>query len=215
VADKLNQRDAKLVEWLGEAHTKEAELEADLTVHIRLTQKDSYKKRLKQHLAETREHKRQVARRIKALGGSVSANPAGGGVGKVVSEAAGKAVALVKGQVGAARAAATEQAETHLRNAQEELREEQVEIAMYKRIETFATAVGDDETAKLARTVRREEERMARYLDAELERLVKEYVKAEVPREQRAAARSGARRTARAGRSGGASAQRTSARAGS
>ena len=43
----LNERDAKIVQWLLEAHAKEAELEADLTAHITLTQKDSYKKRLR------------------------------------------------------------------------------------------------------------------------------------------------------------------------
>ena len=50
----------------------------------------------------------------------------------------------MKGQVGAARALITNQAETHLRNAQEELREEHVEIAIYTRIEVLATEVGED-----------------------------------------------------------------------
>ena len=64
----LNERDAKLVQWLNEAHAKEAELEADLTAHIALTEKQSYKKRLQQHLKETRDHKRRVASRVKKLG---------------------------------------------------------------------------------------------------------------------------------------------------
>ena len=57
-------------------------------------------------------------------------------------------MAAVKGQVGAARALVTDQAETHLRNAEDELREEQVEIALYSRIEAFATQVGDRDTAQ-------------------------------------------------------------------
>jgi ferritin-like metal-binding protein YciE len=181
----LNERDSKLVQWLNEAHTKEAELAADLTAHIALTDKQSYKKRLRQHLTETKAHKRSVAARIKQLGGSASAGPTLPGVPSAVGEAAGKAVAAVKGQVGAARAAVTSQPETHLRNAQEELREEHVEIAIYSRIATFAEAVGDRETAKLAKSIRREEERMAKFLDAELARLVKDVVRAEVPRSQR------------------------------
>src|SRR5581483_9029583 len=60
-----------------------------------------------------------------------------------------------------------------------------VEIAIYSRIETFATEVGDRDTAQLARRIRREEERMAKYLAAELPRLVKELVKADVPADQR------------------------------
>src|SRR5579884_1645566 len=134
--DGPNQRDAKLIQWLNEAYAKEAELEADLTAHIALTQKASYKKRLRQHLSETKAHKREVAARIKKLGGKPDTNGLPG-VPKAVGEVAGKAVAAVKGQVGTARAAVTSQPETHMRNAQEELREEHVEIALYSRIVTL------------------------------------------------------------------------------
>ncbi|MGI8863872.1 MAG: DUF892 family protein [Solirubrobacteraceae bacterium] len=186
----LNERDTKLVQWLNEAYAKEAELEVDLTAHIALTQKMTYKKRLRAHLTETKDHKKRVAARIKALGGG---KPASGlqipGAPVAVSEVAGKAVSLVKGQVGTARAAVTEQPETHMRNAQEELREEHVEIAIYTRLETLATAVGDKETAQLAKNIRRDEERMAKFLDAELKRLVKEVVRTDVPAAQRTSAR--------------------------
>jgi ferritin-like metal-binding protein YciE len=191
------------VQWLNEAHAKEAELEADLTAHIALTQKQSYKKRLQQHLKETRDHKRQVASRIKKLGGSAG-GPSVPGVPGAVGEVAGKAVAAAKGQLGAARAAVTEQAETHMRNAQEELREEHVEIALYNRLEAFANEVGDRDTAQLAKTIRRDEERMAKFLDAELTKLVKDVVRAEIPRDQRASSRRSrrTRRTASSRRSG-------------
>ena len=184
----LNERDTKLVQWLHEAHAKEAELEVDLTAHIALTQKAAYKKRLQTHLKETKEHKRSVARRIKQIGGTSSTGLDVSAIPTAVGEVAGKTVAAVKGQVGAVRALVTEQSETHVRNAQEELREEQVEIAIYLRIETFANAVGDRDTEVLARRIRREEERMAKYLTAELPRLVKDVVKAEIPRDQRATA---------------------------
>lgn len=184
----LNERDAKLVKWLSEAHSKEAELEADLTAHIAMTQKPAYKKRLQQHLKETRDHKRRVAARIKQLGGPTGQNLISA-TGSAVGEVAGKTVSAVKGQIGAARAMVTEQAETHLRNAQEEFREEHVEIALYTRIETLATAVGDRETAQLARSIRRDEERMAKFLLAEIGRLVKDVVRADIPRDQRPTAR--------------------------
>jgi ferritin-like metal-binding protein YciE len=199
----LNERDRKLVQWLSEAHAKEAELEADLTAHIALTDKQPYKKRLRQHLTETRDHKRRVAQRIKALGGSASAGPNIPGVPSALGEVAGKAVAAVKGQVGTARAMTTRQPDTHVRNAQEEFREEHVEIAIYNRIETLASEVGDRETERLAKSIRRDEERMAKFLDAEIKRLVKDVVKAEIPRDQRAGGRSGARRTTRTRASAG------------
>jgi ferritin-like metal-binding protein YciE len=190
----MNERDTRLVQWLNEAHAKEAQLEGDLNAHIRLTQKTSYKKRLQDHLKETRDHKRRVASRIKKLGGTPATGPGVPGVPTIVGEAAGLAVSAVKGQVGAARAAITEQAETHMRNAQEELREEHVEIALYTRIETFADEVGDGETAQLARSIRRDEERMAKFLDAELVRQVKAVVRADVPTDQRPTASRGRRR---------------------
>lgn len=183
----LNERDAKLVQWLNEAYAKEAELEADLTAHISLTTKDSYRKRLDAHRKETRDHKKRVAARIKKLGGSPDAGGSNvPGIPNVVGEVAGKAVAAVKGQMGMARAAVTEQAETHLRNAQEEWREEHVEVAIYTRIETLATEVGDRETAQLAKAIRRDEERMIRFLEGEMQRLVKDVVRAEIPSDQRA-----------------------------
>src|SRR2546421_647057 len=169
----------------AEAHAKEAELEAALTAHIALTEKQAYKKRLRQHLTETRDHKRRVASRIKQLGGTAVAGPNLPGVPDAVGEVAGKAVAAVKTQVGTARAVVNNPIERQLRNAQEELREEHVEIAIYSRITAFAEEVGDRETAQLAKAIRRDEERMAKYLDAELGRLVKEVVRTEVPRDQR------------------------------
>src|SRR5436189_2662214 len=182
----MNERDSKLVEWLGEAHAKEAELEADLTAHISLTQRAPYKKRLQEHLKETRDHKRRVARRIKQLGGQSTEGVRAPGVPDAVGELAGKGIAAVKGQIGVARAALTEQAETHLRNAREELREEWVEIGTYTAIEALATEVGDRDTAKLARDIRRDEEKTARYLEKLIPQLVKDVARAEIPRDQRA-----------------------------
>jgi ferritin-like metal-binding protein YciE len=204
---ELNARDAKLVQFLNEAHAKEAELEADLTAHISLTQKAPYKKRLQQHLTETRDHKRRVARRIKQLGGQATEGVRAPGVPSGVGELAGKGIAAVKGQLGVARAALTEQAETHLRNAREELREEWVEIGTYTVIEALATEVGDKETAQLARDIRRDEEKTARYLEKLIPQLVKDVAKNEIPRDQRAG---GTRRSSSRRRSSSSSRSRSS-----
>jgi len=209
--DALNTRDTKLVQWLNEAYAKEAELEADLTAHIAMTQKDAYRKRLQNHLKETRDHKKRVGQRIKALGGTATSGPGKvPGVPGVVGELAGKAVAAVKGQVGTARAVVTEQVETHLRNAQEEWREEHVEIALYRRIEAFAAAVGDRDTEQLAKQIIRDEERMAKFLGSEIERLVRELVRSEIPREERAQAGTTRRRSSSSSRSTNSSASRRS-----
>jgi ferritin-like metal-binding protein YciE len=62
-------RDTKLVQYLNEAYGKERELETALQAHIGMTTRPPYKKRLQQHLKETKGHARAVERRIKQLGG--------------------------------------------------------------------------------------------------------------------------------------------------
>ena len=63
-------RDAKLVQLLNEAYTKEKQLETALQAHLQMTTRDEYAKRLKDHLKETKSHATQVSRRIKQLGGN-------------------------------------------------------------------------------------------------------------------------------------------------
>ena len=63
----MNERDAKLVQYLSEAFGKERELETALEAHIAMNTKAAYKKRLKQHLKETKGHAKQLQRRIKQL----------------------------------------------------------------------------------------------------------------------------------------------------
>ena len=71
--------EAKLIQYLNEAYGKERELETSLKAHITLTTRAPYKKRLQQHLKETRGHKRTVERRIKKLGGSAAKVPGSSG----------------------------------------------------------------------------------------------------------------------------------------
>src|SRR5918998_5413622 len=195
---ELQERDAKLVQYLNEAYGKEKELETSLQAHIQMTTRNTYKKRLKDHLKETKGQSKNLQRRIKALGGKAEAMPAPGP--DVVSEAAGavtsianKAVSAAKGPLHAVRG--TSEQEMMLKNAKTEYWNEAEEIANYNAIETLAEAVGDKDTAKLARQYRREEERMASFLEKTIPRLTKEVVKTEIP----AAQRNGGRRARRSG----------------
>ena len=67
----------------------------------------------------------------------------------------------------------TGESEKMLKNARTEFSEEHEEIAMYAGIEALADTVGDKETAKLARGIRREEERMANFLGKQIPTLAK------------------------------------------
>lgn len=177
-----NERDAKLVQYLNEAYTNERELETALQADLLLTTKPAYAKRLKQHLKETKAHAKALERRIKKLGGGPSA------VASVVARAAAVAKAVphaVRGSGGA---------EKMLKNAKTQFVSEQEEISTYLAIETFATKVGDKETASLARGIRKEEERMARFLEGQIKQLSGAVAIDEVPASQR---RSGAKKAKR------------------
>jgi ferritin-like metal-binding protein YciE len=178
-------RDLKLIQYLNEAYGKEKELETALQAHISLTTKPQYKKRLQQHLKETKAHGRQVERRIKQLGGKAELGPGPGKVGEAastVTAVASKAVAATKGPLHALRG--TGESEVMLKNARTEYSEEAQEIAFYTSIETLAETVGDKETVKLARGIRREEERMAKFLEGQIPQLAKAVAREEIPAAQ-------------------------------
>jgi ferritin-like metal-binding protein YciE len=181
---ELTARETKLIQYLNEAYGKEKELETALQAHIAMTTRPPYKKRLQQHLKETKAHARVVERRIKQLGGSTSHVPAP--VAEAAATAQGvasKAVSAAKGPLHALRG--TGESERMLKNAKTEFSEEHEEIAMYSGIEALAEAVGDRETAKLARDIRREEERMASFLEKQIGTLAKGVAREEIPAAER------------------------------
>jgi ferritin-like metal-binding protein YciE len=184
-------RDSKLVQYLNEAYGKEKELETALEAHISMTTKPPYKKRLKQHLTETKRHAREVERRIKQLGGEPAGLPASAAA--TVTAAASKAVAAAQGPLHMLRG--TGEAEKMLKNAKTEYANEFEEIATYTAIETLAESVGDKDTAKLARAIRREEERMAKFLEGQIPVLTKSVAREEIPARERRTNGGGRRRT--------------------
>ena len=197
-----NARDTKLIQYLNEAYGKEKELETALQAHIAMTTKAPYKKRLQEHLRETKGHAREVERRIKQLGGKAEAGPISSGPDVVTGAATGltsvasKAVAAAQGPLHAIRG--TGMAEKMLKNARTEFHNEFEEIGFYAGIESLAATVGDKDTAKLARSIRREEERMAKFLEKQIEQLAKAVAREEIPAAER--------------RNGGSSRRRSSSR---
>lgn len=177
-------RDAKLVELLNEAYGKERVLETALASHLEVTTRPDYEKRLRAHLKETKSHASAVAKRIRQLGGTAETVSLPG------PEGASKAAQSLQGVVGKARAAA--QGPMHLargsgeqskmlHNARAEYREEAEEIATYTVIDALATSVGDKQTAKLARDIRGEEERMAKFIGELLPKLATDVAHDEIP----------------------------------
>jgi len=100
-----------------------------------------------------------------------------------VTAAASKAVAAAQGPLHMLRG--TGEAEKMLKNAKTEYANEFEEIATYTAIETLAESVGDKETAKLARAIKREEERMAKFLEGQIPVLTKSVAREEIPASER------------------------------
>ena len=178
----------KLVQYLNEAYGLETRLETALEAHIAMTELAPYKKRLKQHLSETKRHARDVKKRVKQLGGTPATLDVPGpapvaDAAQAVLGGAQKAVALAQGPLHALRGTGVE--EKHLKNAKTEYASEAEEIATYLAIETLAQLLGDSESAALARGIRREEERMRSFLEKEIPRLTKSFASAEVPASER------------------------------
>lgn len=187
-----NAGTAKLIQYLTEAHGKETELVQSLEAHIEIAFRPVYKKRLKDHLKETKSHAKQVERRVKKLGGDVGSSTLSKAA-SVVSGATKAPATAVKGAGHAIRGTGDE--EKQLKNAKTEYFNEHEEIANYTAIETLATALGDKETAQLAKGIRREEERMASFLEKQIPLLTKEVVRADVPKSDRAGASTSRRRS--------------------
>jgi ferritin-like metal-binding protein YciE len=216
----LTARDAVLVKYLNEAFGKEKQLETVLQAQIGRTQNMAIKKKLRAHLTETKAHARNVSSRIKALGGKADASnlpgpeALGDAVGAVTA-IANKAAAAAKGPVQVLRG--TGVADNELRNMRDAFWNEAEEIAHYTIIESIAEKLGDRETAKLARAIRREEERMQKFLERQLKTLAGAVIREEVPAKERkpAGSRTTRRRSTSSRSRSAASSSSSSSRSGS
>jgi ferritin-like metal-binding protein YciE len=213
----LSAGDSKLVQYLNEAYGTEMRLETALQEHITMAERPPYRKRLKEHLAETKRHAREVKQAITRLGGTAETISAPGPqpvaeVAQVAVGAAQKAVALAQGPLHMLRGTGAE--EKQLKNAKTEFASEAEEIATYTAIETLAEALGKRDVQQLARGIRREEERMRSFLEKEIARLTKALVKAEIPAAERNGS-AGRRKRAGARRASGKRTGRTPALAAS
>jgi ferritin-like metal-binding protein YciE len=206
MAAELSTRDTKLIQYLNEAYGKEKELETALQAHIKMAKRPPYKKRLQEHLRETKAQAKGIERRIKALGGKAerASVPGPGAVAEAaaaVTAAATKTLAASKGPIHALRG--TGESEKQLKNAKDELWNEYEEIGNYTAIETLAESVNDSETVKLAREYRRQEERMANFLLKLIPQLTKAVVTEEIPAAERRKPAAASRSRAAASRASG------------
>ena len=208
----MTAAEQKIVQHLTVAHATELAVAQTLQAHIAITPRGSYRSGLDKHLVETQDHAGRVQARLGELG--AGRNPIQVGVG-VVEAIVGQVLALAKGPFDLLRGTSAE--EKLLKNARDECATEGLEIAAYTALERLARGVGDEETARLAASIRRDEQRMLDKLLAEIPKLADAVVKADVEgdpsydptttgaadvvREVDRAARAGAAKAGRRGRS--------------
>ncbi len=165
----------KIVQYLGEAEASEQALVRVLQSQIAMTPRGAYRTALEQHLRQTQDHAQRVAARGRELGRG--GNPLTAAVG-VVESVVGQALALGKTPFDLLRGSGGE--EKVLKNAKDACASEALEIATYTAIERLAGAVGDDETAQLAASIRADEEAMLQRVLREIPKLTDAVVRADV-----------------------------------
>jgi len=171
----MNASKKKVVQYLGEAEASEQALTRVLQSQIAMTPRGAYRTALEQHLRQTQDHAERVAARGRELGRGGS--PLTAAVG-VVETVVGQALALGKTPFDLLRGSGGE--EKVLKNAKDTCASEALEIATYTAIERLAEAVGDEETARLAASIRGDEEAMLARVLREIPKLTDAVVRADV-----------------------------------
>src|SRR5215208_6985156 len=171
----MSRSEQKVVQYLNEAHASEMALVRVLQSQIAMTPRGSYRSALETHLRETRSHAERVERRLGELGQGGNPLQFLGGVAESV---AGQALALAKTPLDLVRGSGGE--EKVLKNAKDACATEALEIATYTSIERLARSVCDEQTAKLAASIRAHEEKMLERIMREIPKLTGAVVGAEI-----------------------------------
>jgi ferritin-like metal-binding protein YciE len=140
----------QLIKHIDEALAMEQNVLRMLDGMISTTEDEEIRSELRHHKLETEQHAERLEERLAAHEASPS----------TVREAAGIMNALMKSVVDMARS------EKAGRNARDGYATEHLEIASYQLLERVAQAAGDEETAEVARKNRKDEEAMAKKIEA-------------------------------------------------
>ena len=171
----MSTSEEKVLQYLHEARATELALVRVLQSQIAMTPSGSYREGLERHLDETRDHAERVGNRLEELGHR--GDPLTAAIG-VVETMFGQALALSKTPLDLLRGSGGE--EKVLKNAKDACATEALEIATYTAIERLARAVDDDTTARLAASIRADEERMLERVLREIPQLTDAVVGADV-----------------------------------
>ena len=171
----MSKSEQKVVQYLGEARASEVGLVGVLRSQIAMTPRGSYRDGLEKHLDETQAHADRIAKRLGELG--QGRNPVQVFVG-FAETLISQSLAVSKTPFDLLRGSGGE--EKVLKNAKDACATEALEIATYTALERLATSVGDEQTAKLAASIRGDEERMLERIRREIPKLTDAVVGADI-----------------------------------
>jgi ferritin-like metal-binding protein YciE len=138
------------LDWLRDAHAMEQQAETMLTTMAsRIENYPDLKRRIEQHIDETREQARLIAECIERRGGDTSA----------IKDMAGKAMASMQGMAGMFAS------DEIVKGGMLSYAFEHFEIASYRNLIEAARMVGDRETLAICERILPEEQAMADYLE--------------------------------------------------
>ena len=171
----MSSPDEKVIQYLNEARASELSLVTVLRSQIAVTPRGTYRTALEKHLDETRGHVEKLQRRLSELGQRGLSVRGAIGFGEAL---VGQALAVGKTPLDLIRGSGGE--EKVLKNAKDAAATEALEVATYTALERLATEVGDETTAKLAASIRGEEERMLARIMREIPKLTDAVVSADI-----------------------------------
>ena len=171
----MSQPTKKLLQYLNEAHASEVGLVRVLQSQIAMTPRSGYRTALEKHLRQTRDHAERLQTRMRELG--QGANPLQAGIG-IAESVIAQALALGKTPLDLLRGSGGE--EKVLKNAKDACATEALEIATYTALERLARSLGDETTARLAASIRADEEKMLERVLQKIPRLTEAVVGADV-----------------------------------
>ena len=171
----MSKSDQKVVQYLNEAHASEIGLVSVLRSQIAMTPRGSYRDGLEKHLDETRAHAQRIQERLGEQ--EQGRNPLQALLG-LAESLVSQGLALSKTPFDLVRGSGGD--EKVLKNAKDACATEALEIATYTALERLARDVGDEQTAKLAASIRGEEERMLERIMREIPKLTDAVVGADI-----------------------------------
>jgi ferritin-like metal-binding protein YciE len=171
----MSRTEEKVLQYLREAHASEVALTRVLRSQTLMTPKGRYRTLLESHLRETRDHARRLEQRMAQLGRGREPLQA---ILGFAENTLGQFLALGKAPLDLIRGSGGE--EKVLKNAKDTCATEAWEVATYTAIERLAHDVRDDATARLAASIRSEEEQMLDRVLREIPRLTDAVVAAEL-----------------------------------